>query len=429
VVAAVSLKGMAVKLVFEGIRCFATKQEAVLRPLTLLVGENSSGKSTFLAICRIVQSIARNYDYPVPFNEPPFMLGAYDQIASYKGGRRARSFTMGLEIDGGRDGPESVQATFVSEAGQPVLQHWQADVGSAQMRVDDLLSANLTLHVKGSGGGATADTAGSPPLLARSIYHLLNVAHERHKEALTEAEWGRLWAFSAPFRNALGDEEYAFAPIRTSPQRTYDPVGVAWNPTGSHIPMLLAGLADSSSEAEWKTLQAELTEFGVESGLFDQIEVIRKGRKESDPFQIGVKSGGPAFNLVDVGYGMSQVLPVLVDIARLASEDIMFLMQQPEVHLHPRAQAQLGTFFARRAGPKQRFVVETHSDYLIDRVRMEVRRGELISPEDVSILYFERYARGARIHNLELDTEGNIVNAPPGYRQFFLDETRSLLGI
>jgi predicted ATPase len=193
--------------------------------------------------------------------------------------------------------------------------------------------------------------------------------------------------------------------------------------------MLLADLASSSSEKEWKALRTELSEFGVEAGLFDQIEVIRKGGKVSDPFQIGVKSGGPTFNLVDVGYGVSQVLPLLVDIARRANEDIMFLMQQPEVHLHPRAQAQLGTFFARRAGPKQRFVVETHSDYLIDRVRMEVQRGKLIQAKDVSILYFERYARGARIHNLELDKEGNIVNAPSGYRQFFLNETRSLLGL
>jgi len=421
---------MAVKLTFEGIRCFATKQEAVLRPLTLLVGENSSGKSTFLAICRIARAVAKGFETPAPFNEPPFLLGAYDQIASYKGGRPAKSFSVGQEIDSARKEPQSIHATFVPVSDQPILRDWRACAGATEMRMVDRFSTAWTLYVKGSKGEVRREIADSPsPLLARNMTLLFNLNLLNLETALTGPELAQLEAISTSFVEVLGAEQYAFAPIRSSPQRTYDPIVVVPNPTGSHIPMLLASLADSTSEKQWNALHGELEAFGADSGLFDQIEVIRKGRKGSDPFQIGVKSGAPTFNLVDVGYGVSQVLPILVDIVRRANEDIMFLMQQPEVHLHPRAQAQLGTFFARRAGPKQRFVVETHSDYLIDRVRMEVRRGKLIQAKDVSILYFERYARGARIHNLELDTEGNIVNAPPGYRQFFLNEERSLLGI
>src|ERR1039458_6052832 len=111
---------MSVKLIFEGIRCFATRQEAVLRPLTLLVGENSSGKSTFLALCRIARSIVMSFERAVPFNEPPFMLGAYDQIASYKSGRRAKSFSVGLEIDGAER--QAIGATFGSKNGQPHIE-------------------------------------------------------------------------------------------------------------------------------------------------------------------------------------------------------------------------------------------------------------------------------------------------------------------
>jgi hypothetical protein len=367
-------------------------------------------------------------EFPAPFNEPPFLLGAYDQIASYKGGRTSRSFSIDIEIVSGAQEPQSIGATFVPQSGQPILRTWRARVGSSLVRIEDPATAQGKLYLQGSRGEITTDIpVSSPPV--PFVDRLYYVESKRTQKAFTDPEYLNVESISASFEEALGTAQYAFAPIRTSPQRTYDPIGVEPNPTGSHIPMLLASLADSSSEKQWKSLQAELSEFGVESGLFDQIDVIRKGRKESDPFQIGVKSGGPTFNLVDVGFGVSQVLPILVDISRRANEDIMFLMQQPEVHLHPRAQAQLGTFFARRAGPKQRFVVETHSDYLIDRIRMEVRRGKLIRPEDVSILYFERYARGARIHNLELDTEGNIVNAPSGYRQFFLNEERSLLGI
>ena len=106
----------------------------------------------------------------------------------------------------------------------------------------------------------------------------------------------------------------------------------------------------------------------------------------------------------------------------------LFLVQQPEVHLHPRAQAELGSFFSAMTSQSRRFVVETHSDYLLDRVRMEVSSGKHIQAEDVSILYFERGNDGAHIHNIELDSAGSIVNPPPGYRQFFLDEELALLG-
>ena len=104
---------------------------------------------------------------------------------------------------------------------------------------------------------------------------------------------------------------YAFAPIRTSPHRTYDPVSAEPKPEGSHVPMILASLWRSAQQSPWDTLQSALKEFGSKSGLFDEIEIVEKGRKESDPFQVGVKSGGRTFNLIDVGYGVSQALPIL----------------------------------------------------------------------------------------------------------------------
>ena len=166
----------------------------------------------------------------------------------------------------------------------------------------------------------------------------------------------------------------------------------------------------------------------MRSGLFGEIEIVNKGKKESDPFQVGVKSGGRTFNLIDVGYGVSQALPILVDTIQRSDAFETFLLQQPEVHLHPKAQAELGSFFAKQAGTRRRFVIETHSDYLVDRIRMEVRQ-KVLGPEDVSLLYFERRKSGATIHNLELDFNGSITNPPPGFRQFFLKEERDLLGI
>lgn len=152
------------------------------------------------------------------------------------------------------------------------------------------------------------------------------------------------------------------------------------------------------------------------------------GKGVGDPFQVRISFSGSAFNLVDVGYGVSQILPIIVDILRSEGERL-FLLQQPEVHLHPRAQAELGSFLATLATTTgKRFVVETHSDYLVDRIRMDIRDGRNIKPEDVMILYFERQNGKVKVHPIEIDENGNLESVPKGYRSFFLEEERRFLG-
>ncbi len=108
----------------------------------------------------------------------------------------------------------------------------------------------------------------------------------------------------------------------------------------------------------------------------------------------------------------------------------MFLLQQPEVHLHPQAQAALGTLFCNVAAGGRQLVIETHSDYIIDRVRMDVRDGTTgLKPEDVSILYFEPGDPAVKIHSIRIDGAGNVLDAPQGYRQFFAEELRRSIGI
>ena len=190
--------------------------------------------------------------------------------------------------------------------------------------------------------------------------------------------------------------------------------------------------AFSEDTKSWKRLKNALERFGQDAGLFDEISVKRLGDRGSDPFQIqvrtfGPRAKGPMRNLIDVGYGVSQVLPVITELFR-DSETPVFLLQQPEVHLHPSAQAALGSLFCRIAAARRQLVIETHSDHLLDRVRMDVRDGwAKLKPEDVSILFFERGDLDVRIHSLRLDAEGNVQGAPPGYRRFFMDETRRSL--
>ena len=233
------------------------------------------------------------------------------------------------------------------------------------------------------------------------------------------------------------ERPFASAPVRSEPQRTYDPWRSAADALGDYVPTYLSQLSQRDS-ATWENLKSRLEQFGRDAGLFDEIRVRQVGKTEVDPFQVQVRkfgSGrkGPFRSLVDVGYGVSQVLPVALELLRDDGPNSL-LLQQPEVHLHPSAQASLGSLLCQVAGNaspsyRRQLIVETHSDYVIDRVRTAVANpSSPIGPDDVSLVYFERAGLEVFLHSLSVDELGNVIGAPAGYRQFFLDEIQRSLG-
>ncbi len=190
------------------------------------------------------------------------------------------------------------------------------------------------------------------------------------------------------------------------------------------MPLLLMNL-HSQNQKKWKKLLEKLKAFGKSSGLFDDIEVKKL---EDGLFQIKLKLKGSSANIRDTGYGISQTLPILGHVF-LSPPDSRLLLQQPEVHLHPKAQAALASLFIESAKTmKKSFLIETHSDYMVDRARIEIRRGS-IPQEDVSLIYLETKDGRARAHNISFDEKGDMIGAPQGYRDFFLKETDEFLGI
>lgn len=116
----------------------------------------------------------------------------------------------------------------------------------------------------------------------------------------------------------------------------------------------------------------------------------------------------------DVGIGITQVLPVLV--MAYASQDRLIAMEQPEIHLHPALQAELGDLFIESAlgERKNTFILETHSEHLILRILRRIREGRL-RPDDISVLFVEPLpGRGSRIVDLRVDEEGDFIDQWPG---------------
>lgn len=237
-------------------------------------------------------------------------------------------------------------------------------------------------------------------------------------------------------RARVREPYFAAGPVRSKPVRTYDLIRPTRDSEGEYVPTYMATLYRKGGP-DWETLRAKLERFGQESGLFGDITVDPMRGNDGSPFQIkvreydvlGLGSERAYRNLTDVGYGVSQILPILIELFRIDAPDT-FLLQQPEVHLHPSAQAALGSLLCDIAADRHQLVVETHSDYLIDRIRMDVRdRTTKLDPEEVSILYFEPSDSDVNIHSVTIDNLGNVLGTPPSYGDFFMHETNRSIGV
>ncbi len=179
---------------------------------------------------------------------------------------------------------------------------------------------------------------------------------------------------------------------------------------------------------EWETEDPErlrrLIEIMKSLNLFTS---IRSRKIQGGRFEILVKipTTRVLCHLSDVGFGVSQFLPIVVTDLQLPDNSTLYL-SQPEIHLHPSVQANLANYLIDdKQGKNKRYVVETHSEYFLNRLRYLIVNGSL-SPKDVNVMYFRNTVSGTESYNVKFTTDGRIEGAPEDFFKTYMIDVMNI---
>jgi predicted ATPase len=228
-----------------------------------------------------------------------------------------------------------------------------------------------------------------------------------------------IYAVSVGYKSMMDSIIY-LGPLREYPERHYIFSGVS--PTnvgksGKFTSDLLFLNEDLKKEVnEW------LKRFGIDYSVIiknindDNVSDVYSMRLNDEKNQISVSP-------LDVGFGISQILPIIVQ--SLISKNSIICIEQPEIHIHPRLQTVFGSFISEVIDKGNQFIIETHSEHIILRLKKLIREGKLKN-DDVSVIYVDRTENGSKCLELRLDKSGNFIDDwPDGFFEDGYDEVFS----
>jgi hypothetical protein len=451
-------------------RSFSNETKVQLRPITLLYGQNSAGKSSIIkALLLLQQSLSvsrrRGEDSTFIFTGDSVDLGSFQ--ATVSGHATTRSMSIGIETIGRQDeepwrGPFATTWT-ANEHGDDRSMTLEVAVHGERLKFERHPRRGRWLLARDSVSSFLNIVTTSQDLftqnddmfenLRSNLGYLPEFTGERFPSRLlpdlvppnTRTQW---LSSATPGDYRVGTIDDSRPNLGDSPlMGTWDEIwSTYWNPSRRQIENIahIGPLRQEPLRFDRysPTIEAEVGATGnrMLSLLHEQPGLVMKVNEYLSlmdlPYKIKVGSLGSAetvgrviyLTLVnrktglvlspsDVGVGYSQVLPLITQSALARNQ--LVCVEQPELHLHPAMQARLGDLFISEAtgGSRTRFLIETHSESLMLRILRRVREGH-ITPEDIQVVYVDQNEEGvAEIHHIPIDNNGDFTTAWP--RGFF----------
>ncbi len=438
------------KLIVEKYKSFKQYTEVGLRGLTILSGANSSGKSSVMQpILLLKQTLHAGYDPgPLLLSGPNVIFSETDQMLWAASGepKKTDEFRLGLEVanthqkvrvelllkqhKGGSTPLKIKECIWTVNDKRAVLQEDMKpdeiealDVLSQKQR-DQIMTSFAPLRERAKPEG---DSIAKASLAIRRSQVFLVAYFEIESPSIS------LPVFPSPIGEGLIEEairKIIHVPgLRGNPRRTYPVTAVE-----DEFPGLFQEYVASIIASWQRNSKGQLEQLGKnlsKLGLTWKVNAKQKSDTEVEILVGRLDSGqrGGSRDLVriaDVGFGMSQSLPVVVALLTASPGQLVYL-EQPEIHLHPRAQVALAELIRDAVERGVQVVVETHSELLLLGIQKLVAQGEM--PKDKAILHWlDRDNRGiTQVTSVEFDEQGALGQAPIDFSDVSMNAMREYL--
>ncbi len=442
---------MLTSIAFKNFKAWADTGPVRLAPLTVIFGGNSAGKTSFAQLLLLLKQTAASPDRQRVLHlgdaHSLVDLGTFEDVIHRHEVDRSLDFKVAWDL------PQSLRwdDPYSGEKHQADALRLSATIGQAEQRPT---VTSMNYQVDGPAGSFLVGMQTA----SRGKYKLTN----RKFKAVHQT--GRKWPLPAPVR-FYGFPEEAIAyfqntafvadlnleteklfqrihyvgPLREPPQRVYVWSGERPEHVGQRgeraVEALLAARGrrlNFAYKQRTKPFQEIVAARLQMMGLVSEFKTvpIARGRKEHEVL-VRTYEHAPMVRITDVGFGVSQILPVITECFYVPEHSTV-IFEQPEIHLHPRVQADLADLFidalhVREGGTehKLQLLVESHSEHFLRRLQRRIAE-QALRPEEVAAYFVEMTDQGARLRDLQIDEYGNVTNWPP---DFFGDEMGDLVAM
>lgn len=422
---------MITKLQIENFKSWRKTGDLRFAPLTGFFGSNSSGKTSLLQLLLMLKQTVESPDRKQVLNlgddQSLVSLGTFRDIIFEHDRNTHLSWSLSWTPNQNPDDLLFYRSKFdfeseISEEGsQLIVNRFRYDFGDnsasfAMGAMGDKLDGSVRYAIESKRADMTKVIRGGPSPIKFYGFPDQIKARSKYSEILSDVELKFTELFSSLFY---------IGPLREYPKRYYTWAGNQPTDAGYRGEKAVDAIL-AIRQGDFKiSVEKRVAQWLHELGLIHTFS-IKALTKESNLYQVLVRRtpGSAEVLLTDVGFGVSQILPVLV-LCYYAPEGSTLVLEQPEIHLHPSVQAGLADVFIDAIRTRGiQIILESHSEYLVKRLLRRIAEGDSgITNEDVSLYFCKMNERESKIDPLDVDPLGNIRNWPT---DFFGNEMEDL---
>ncbi len=384
-----------------------------IKPITVFVGSNSSGKSSCIhAIACLSQTLK------VPNNSLPLVLD--DEYANVHLGRfieviHSKSYqdliSLGVSIE------KDIPFVGVDEKGEPknrkgpveAIYRFKCSQRTQDIRIENaqINVADISYTVKWSSSGYSITNQNTSKKITLELGPGFLFDPETMFRRRSKAILDFLPLINA--QAALSEElknTFYLGPFREAPRRKYATRGANPVEVGPMGESTVTILANESFQTQKRPHIKQIASWLTKLGLAKSLNISRVGKSDLVDLKLGLKDGAE-LPIADLGYGLSQIMPVLTQCS-FAQKSSTLLFEQPEIHLHTKSSRQLASVMIDTVkSKKSNILLETHSPDLVKQLMQELKAGK-IEPDDIVIYKVTRTDKQTCIHEIEIDVENDF---------------------